>query len=413
MTIWKYAVAAAVVGIASSASAQDVTVPEGFSVSVAWEGTGTARHIAFNENGDLYVSSRMSRGAAEDAVPVGILALRDEDGDGVFDRAEHFGSVSGTGLRFHNGDLYASSATTLYRFNFNDGELVPKGEPDVIVSGMPTGGYSARPIAFDNQGRVIIGVGSGGNTCVDQPGPEGQPLDPCTQLADRAGFWRFDTTSTGQAFPADGDHISIGLRDAQALALNPADGYAYTVVQGRNALNRAAGSQYSEADNQLGIAEEMHRVSLGADLGWPYTHFDGRSMQRFTAPEYGGSPDQPVTHNRYATPVAVLPPHSSPLDIVFDTEGQFPGAYKGGAFVALQGGFNGPTPQNGYGVWFVPQVADGEFGEPLAFADGFAAGDRSPAGSAHRPSGLAISPDGALYVVDSKTGRIWRIEAGE
>ncbi len=407
------AVSVSMLAAAMPAAAQDITVPEGFRVSVAYEGEGTARHIAFNANGDLYVSSRMARGGGEDAVPVGILALRDEDGDGTFDRAEHFGSVSGTGLRFHDGYLYASSATTLYRYSFEGDELVPEGEPEIIVSGMPTGGYSARPIAFDDKGHVIVGVGSGGNTCVDRPGPEGTPLNPCPQLADRAGFWRYDAAATGQQHPADGDHITIGLRDAQALAWNPADGFAYTVVQGRNGLNRAGDGQYSEADNQLGIAEEMHRLSLGADMGWPYTHFDGRTMQRFAAPEYGGMPDAPVTGGSYAMPVAVLPPHSSPLDIVFDTKGQFPGEFRGGAFVALQGGFNGPTPQNGYGVWFVPQTADGAFGEPIVFADGFAGADRSPAGSAHRPSGLAISPDGALHVVDSKTGRIWRIEFGD
>lgn len=409
MTIWKYALPATALAIATPAMAQDITVPEGYTVSVAYEGEGAARHIAFNANGDLYVSSRMGRGEGEDAVPAGILAMRDSDGDGVFDQSQHFGDVSGTGLRFHNGDLYATSATDLYRYSFAGDDLVPAGAPEVIVSGMPTGGYSARPIAFDGEGRVLLAIGSGGNTCTDQPGPEGRPLNPCPQLEDRAGIWRFDASAAGQQHPADGEHIATGLRDAQALAWNPADGFAYTVLQGRNGLNRAGEQQFSEADSQLGVAEEMHRVTEGADFGWPYTHFDGRTMQRFGAPEYGGTPDTSVTDSAYATPVAVLPPHSSPLDIVFDAEGRFPGAFKGGAFVALQGGFNGPSPQNGYSVWFVPQNAGVSFGEPQVFADGFDGGDPSSAGSTARPSGLAISPDGALYVVDTKSGKIWRI----
>ena len=43
------------------------------------------------------------------------------------------------------------------------------------------------------------------------------------------------------------------------------------------------------------------------------------------------------------------------------------------------------------------------------FADGFAGAVKSPAGAAHRPSGLAVGPDGSLYVSDDIHGRIYRI----
>ena len=57
-------------------------------------------------------------------------------------------------------------------------------------------------------------------------------------------------------------------------------------------------------------------------------------------------------------------------------------------------------------------MSGGKFtGAYETFADGFAGGEiRSmPNAAAHRPSGLAQSPDGGIYVTDDAKGRIWKI----
>jgi mono/diheme cytochrome c family protein len=88
----------------------------------------------------------------------------------------------------------------------------------------------------------------------------------------------------------------------------------------------------------------------------------------------------------------------------------FPKAWRNGAFIAFHGSWNrAPAPQGGYTIVFQP-LADGKANGPwLVFADGFAGGVKDPGGAAHRPTGLAVAPDGALYIADDKNGRIWRV----
>ncbi len=399
----KLVLAATILALAPiAAHAADITVPPGFRATVVYDGDAPARHMAFNARGDLYVSNLAPR----DGKAQGILVLRDTDGDGRFDQTARFGDVEGTGIRFHNGDLYATSASAVYRYRFKDGELTPSAPPETIVSGIPATGFGSRPLTFDDKGGLFLGVGGGGNTCVDRSGPTPKPANPCTELAVRGGIWRYDAARTGQTHPADGQRIATGVRDIQALDWNSADHGLYAVLQGRNGLNNGGAKLFTAQDAAQGVAEELHRVTRGSNMGWPYTQFDGRTMQRVMAPEYGGKPGDVVRDNAYAAPLAVFPPHGSPLDLIFYEGKQFPAAYRGGGFVAFHGG----SEQNGYDVWFFPKPPAKGRAKPVVFAEGFAGAERKQATAEFRPSAVAVGPSGALYVMESRRGRIWRID---
>jgi mono/diheme cytochrome c family protein len=55
-------------------------------------------------------------------------------------------------------------------------------------------------------------------------------------------------------------------------------------------------------------------------------------------------------------------------------------------------------------------LAEGKASGPfVVFADGFAGAVEEPGQALHRPSGLAVGPDGTLYISDDQRGRIWRV----
>jgi glucose/arabinose dehydrogenase len=392
----------------------DLKLPFGFHAQVVDEGVGGgARHIAIH--GDhLYISTRAERGAPPNP---GIIAM--EIGkDHKAQQVQHFSSVNdGTGIRFYKGALYAASPSTVYRFSFKNHELVPSAQPQVIVDGLPKEGHDNVGMAFDNRGDILLAVSGQGNICTDPNVPKGMPpkgLDPCPSLNGRAGVWRFSAEKADQKFPSDGEQLATGVRDMMAVDWSPDIGAMYGVMQDRNGTSQMFGNDVSAEDDRDSIAEEMHRIDRGANLGWPYTYYDIALHQRVLAPEYGGDGKMPPKDGHYSTPVVAFQAHQSPLDLLFYDGKQFPRQYRGGAFVVFQGGSGGVMPQghHGYDVVFVPFDKKGKPGEPQIFADGFAgpdAIDRNPGKAKYRPSGAAVGPDGSLYVVDTLKGRLWRI----
>jgi len=90
---------------------------------------------------------------------------------------------------------------------------------------------------------------------------------------------------------------------------------------------------------------------------------------------------------------------------------RFPQKYRGGLFIAFHGSWNrAPLPQAGYKVMFVPMARGAATGPSEVFADGFAGPDVTPRGARYRPTGLAVGPDGSLFVTsDQGAGAVFRI----
>lgn len=388
-----------------------LTLPEGFCAVVVADEVGRARHLTVAPNGDVIVAIGAQRSRGGGTADGGVLVLRDADGDGAADAQERFASGTGDDVELRGGYLYYSTNEAVMRYPWPEGTLRPAGPADTIVRDLPaTRSHRTKNFAFGPGGALYVNMGSPSNSCQLEDRAAGSPgKDPCDELETRAGIWRFDPDRMGQV-QADGRRYATGLRNTVALTSHPETGVLYAAVHGRDQLAANWPEYFDDEASAEKPSEELVRIDEGADFGWPYCYHDPELGYKVLAPEYGGDGATIGRCADVSKPLAAFPAHWAPNGLLFYSGSQFPEKYRGGAFVAFHGSWNrAPLPQGGYNTVFVPFHGGEPSGAWEEFATGFAGGDMSPGGAAHRPVGLARGPDGSLYVSDDAGGRIYKI----
>jgi glucose/arabinose dehydrogenase len=387
---------------------QPLQLPSGFKATVVAEKLGRARHIAVSSNGDVYVKlERLKDGK-------GIIRLRDTNGDGVADEQFAFGNYAGTGIAISNGYLYASSDEEVFRYKFNARNEIENPEaPEKIVTGLVNRRqHASKSIALDGKGFIYVNIGAPSNACQEQDRTAGSPgRMPCPILETAGGIWQFRIDKLNQSY-ADGVRYATGLRNVVGLDWNTAANELFVTQHGRDQLNTLHPTLYNDAQSAELPAEEFFVVKNGMDFGWPYCYYDPVQKKKVLSPEYGGDGKKEGDCGTKEKPLYAFPAHWGPNALLFFNSDQFGDKYKNGAFIAFHGSWNrAPLKQGGYNVAFLPMKNGKPIGTYEIFADDFAGGEANltPAKAKHRPCGLAMGADGALYISDDQAGTVWKI----
>ncbi len=392
----------------------EISLPPGFEAQVVFDGTGESRELFIREDGDMFVSLS---GIRDDDT---ILGLRDTDGDFVIDVIEPFHHITTPNeqkvprvhIEYVDDHLYAIDNSQLVRYHLPEGSLTPATAAEVVAEIPYQSSHRGRTLAADTDGWIYVNIGAPSNACQEQAKTTGSPgLDPCPQLEEHAGIWRWRGDRLNQSREA-GEKFAGGIRNAIAQTWDPVYEGLYVGQMGRDRLDSLWPERFTVQQNADLPAEEFFRVEQGDDFGWPYCYYDHFEHRKVLAPEYGGDGEIVGRCEQYEGPSVAFPAHYSPSSIAFYHADAFPPRYRGGAFVALKGSWNrAPLPQDGYIVAFVPFEDGAPTGEWEVFADSFKGFETlfERDNAVHRPQSVFVHPDGALYILDNVEGRMWRV----
>ena len=339
---------------------QPLRLPAGVRIGVFADNVPSARHMAFDDRGNLFLS-QTRRGR--------VVALPDADHDGRADAAVPIltGHRSPHGLAFAQlgPDYYLYVAEELQVIRMKrTGKPFTYGAPEVVVSGIPGGGHYTRTIKIKGD-RLYLSVGSSCNVCEED-----------NRI--RAAISWFGLTKQ------EGGIFASGLRNTVGMEFSPYTGELWGVNNGRDRLG----------DDRP--REELNIIRQGKHYGWPYCY-----ESQIPDPDLGERYDCGKTE----PPVHTFTAHMAPLGMAFYRSGNLPAKYNNSLFIAFHGSWNRSTPA-GYKVVRVVLSEKGTIVRHEDFITGWLQADGGKTG---RPVDLELSPTGDLLLSDDYAGVVYLI----
>ncbi|SHG61651.1 YbhB/YbcL family Raf kinase inhibitor-like protein [Massilia sp. CF038] len=348
---------------ASDARIKSLRVAAGFQITVFAKDLKNARMVAVAPNGTVYVSRR-DQGD--------VILLQDANQDGKADGPPvTVANRAGLhGLAIKDNKMYLATVKEVFVSDIlADGRLGPQS---MIIDDLPDSGqHPNRTMAFGPDGMLYITVGSTCNGC-----NESNPENATVLRASPDGKSRTIFAS--------------GLRNTIGIDWHPVTGELWGLDHGLDTFGD---------DVQ---AEELNKLELGKQYGWPHVFGAGEINPQTTPP---GEISKAEWKAQSVAMALGYTAHAAPMQLVFYTGTGFPQQFQGDAFATMRGSWNRSKP-SGYELVRI-HFNDGK---PQRF-EPFVTGFLTDGGRTHfaRPVGLAQAKDGALLMSDDANGVLYRI----
>ncbi|RYG86850.1 MAG: sorbosone dehydrogenase family protein [Alphaproteobacteria bacterium] len=365
-------------------------VPEGFNVEVFATGLTQPRVIRIAPNGDIFVSEseagRVSVFAADASAP----ATPEVFAEGL-DRPFGIAFYPPTDPQY----VYVAAADQVVRYPYAAGDRKASAAAEVIIPDIPTVRHWTRDLAVTPDGEhLLMSIGSASNVAGAMPKmAEGEVAAYEEAHGVGAAWGDEEDRAVVRVFDPDGGNLknyATGLRNCSGMTVQPVTNAVW-----------CTGNERDHIGPNL-VPDFLTTVQEGGFYGWPW-FYTGANED----PAHAG--ERPDLKDKVLVPDVLLQPHSSTMQMVFYNGEAFPEEYRDDAFATMRGSWNREL-RTGYKV-IRAFMEDGKpTGEYEDFMTGFVLDAAQVWG---RPTGLAVTPDGALLVSDDSNGTIFRVTASQ
>ena len=425
MTAWIIA-AAAIIGATSAAAVEPartyavngecggmaatrVIMAPGLCLGLVWQGVGTEgprmpRGLLPLEGGDWLVTDLGGWEAGKGAVWRLSFA---SDGAARWRRLARGLSMPHTVAQGPDGRVYVSEMNRILTLDPEAAD--PAASVRTVIGDLPDNRLhdNRHPLSsfvFDGNGDLLVNVGAPSDRCLDAAGkPKTNARGACVEEGATAQVRRHAYLGNGRWAEASTVFAS-GLRNSIALVRHPSG----TILQAENSVDLATPEH---------PFDEVNVLRQGGHYGWPYC-VDLRTP-------LPGWPARQARCGERARPVALLPPHAAPLDMIYYEGAMFPElrgrllmtwhGYRrtAGRITAVETDAEG-TPLIDVGGRYAiyprgslvyPAGAPSVKGKVLTPGWDRVTG-RQPRGS---PVVMAVAADGSIWVTDDRSRAILRI----
>jgi glucose/arabinose dehydrogenase/cytochrome c2 len=292
--------------------------------------------------------------------------------------------------------LYVAETNRVTRYAYQVGDVKPRGETQVVVPQLPSGGHSTRDIAFSPDGtQLFVSVGSGSNVAETMSKKSPAEIKAWEAAHGLGAAWDAETNRAAvlvfhATSPAAPVTFAAGIRNCVSLTVQPANGALWCTTNERDALGDDLVPDYST------------RVKRGSFFGWPWYYLGSNEDPRLKG-------ERPDLADHVSVPDVLYQAHSAALSMTFYEAGSgksaFPAAFVGDAFVGFHGSWN-RSLRTGYKLVRVHMKNGEPTGDYEDFLTGFVVDDAHVWG---RPVATAELKDGSLLMSEDGGNVIFRI----